>query len=171
MTDLSKRQQADLEDFDRNLFEHLKSAIQRGDVLVLTEFDHLNKRGAPSFSSFDNILPLLASVLLATGVLFINLLAGVAALVGAALFYTFAIRPWIAYRLNLRTRDLLLTDLQSWRRVWAYGGVVIMLAGKQRVGCKAPAADWRGLARLFVPESKAGFKPSGSSLMPTNITD
>lgn len=56
-TEVSKRLIADREEIDMMLFDRLGTAINGGVVPIHTNFDHLNRGGAPAFSLTDTVLP------------------------------------------------------------------------------------------------------------------
>lgn len=137
---------------DQELHHRLVTAHDNGQVVIFTNFEHLNRGGSPVFSVFDNVGPLLFMILGSVALLFTSLLVGVGTLLASALFYIFAVRPWIARRLRERTVDQMLSGLPAWRRLWRFGGVVVALTSNPRIGCAAPHSDWRSLARKFVAD-------------------
>ncbi|MGB0695693.1 MAG: hypothetical protein ACPGOY_08585 [Rhodospirillaceae bacterium] len=141
----------------------MRSAHQSGRIQIFTHFNHLNRGGSPVFSVADNVAPLLVLLLIGVGLLFISFLAGLLTLLVGTLFYIFALRPWVASRLHNRTVKMMLLNPHNWQVIWQFGGVVVTLKENPRIGCTAPGADWRSLARHFVVERVGpGFGADGA---------
>lgn len=148
----SLRARAERDKRDQELHTRLCTAHDNGQIIIYTNFQHLNRGGSPVFSVFDNVGPLLMMILLGLAIMFYSMLAGVGALLIATLFYIYAVRPWIARRLRDRTVAVMLSNVYAWRALWRFGGVVVTLTSNPRIGCAAPESDWRSLARRFVAE-------------------
>ena len=68
---------------------------------------------------------------------------GVAAAVAGFLLYQFAARPMIARRLERRIHARGLTELDSWRKLWRFGGVILTDAASGET-CQGPDGRWMG---------------------------
>ncbi|GEO80878.1 hypothetical protein [Pararhodospirillum oryzae] len=169
MPNAVSRARLEREKHDIELHARLRTAHENGLVLVYTNFTHLNRGGSPVFSVADNVGPLLIMLLGSVAFLFVNVFVGLTALLGASLFYVFGVRPWIARRLRERTIRMMFTNIYHWRALWQFGGVIIALAANPRIGCPAPDADWRAIARKFVARAHGpGLGVAGGGL-PTRL--
>ncbi|WP_157879247.1 hypothetical protein [Pararhodospirillum photometricum] len=161
------RSRSEKEKRDIDLHARLRTAHDNGDIIIYTNFPHLNRGGSPVFSIGDNIGPLLVMIMGSVACMFINLIVGLAALVVATLFYAFGVRPWIARRLRERTIRLMLANVNNWRILWRFGGIIVALASNPRIGCAAPDSDWRAIARKFVASAQGpGLGGRGQRLLP-----
>lgn len=159
---------------DRNAHLALQRAIRMGKVGVYTDFNQLNRKGSPVYDAWENVAGLLLPILAGLAVLFVGgLLPGTVALALAALLYVLSVRPYLAHRLNDRTRDMLTRDLATWRRLWRLPGIALVLTHYRNVGCVSPSDDWRRFVHENFPELAAddwggefGLGPQGPALQP-----
>jgi len=67
-------------------------------------------------------------------------------------------RPGIEKRLNARVRDRGLKEIEIWRRLWRFGGVI--LTGQDGVAIQGPGDSWMNLVRLTDTEEPSDRRPS-----------
>jgi hypothetical protein len=134
---------------DYRLHERLIEAYMADRIRIQMDFNRLNRAGSPVFNPWDNVVPLVALILLSLAVMPFDLVAGTLVLVGAMFVYAFLVRPWIAQRLRARTIENMLRNAHNWQVIWSVGGIVVTLTANPRVGVVAPAGDWRAFARQF----------------------
>ena len=80
---------------------------------------------------------------------FLGIWAGIAAALASALCYRTLGRAYIARRLDARIRENGLKSVESWRRLWRFGGVV--LTGPDGTPCRGPEGNWMALVRAADP--------------------
>ncbi len=80
---------------------------------------------------------------------FLGLWAGIAAGLVSALCYRTLGRAYIARRLEQRIRARGLTEVETWRRLWRFGGVI--LTGPDGAPCQGPDGNWMALVRQADP--------------------
>ena len=76
-------------------------------------------------------------------------IAGGAAVLAGILLYQTVIRARIIRRLERRIRDQGLTSVETWRRLWRFGGVILATPAGERL--QGPEGSWMVLVRSNPP--------------------
>lgn len=135
----------------------LKAAFADGRVQVLVDYERHNSGRSPVYNPYEHVVPMLLLVMFSlTLLIFKGVIAGTSALLVAALVYVFAVRPWVAKRIQHRVREAAVDNLHDWNVMWKLGGIAISLAANPRVGCVAPDGDWKTFVRGYVPDPQPG---------------
>jgi hypothetical protein len=72
---------------------------------------------------------------------------GIAAMAAAAVIYQTLGRAYMARRLERRIRERGLKETETWRRLWRFGGVILIPAEGGRAPCQGPDGNWMALVR------------------------
>lgn len=124
-----------------------------GKIKLITNFETLNKSGSPVFNPWDNVLPLLGLIFLGLAILlFQGVIMGTVALVIVVAIFVVMVRPWIAAKLQKRTAEYMLADVENWRRIWKIGGVAMIRSDRPSLGCVAPEGKWPAFTRDFLDD-------------------
>ena len=137
---------------DVMLQHRLRAACERGVVTIYTDPTRLNASGSPVFDPWENILPLLALLLVSMFLMLYTLIGGVVALLVMVGAYLFLVRPWIIERVRNRATRQMLVSVEYLDRIWAWGGVALTRADNPAIGAMAPSGSWRLFARRHLPE-------------------
>ena len=138
-----------------DLLRALAGLVEAGKVAVRLDFRRLNHMDSPVGVEAD-------SNIWAYGVLALTILAwwrggweiGVAvAVIGTIAYYTVG-RVYVRRRLDQRVTATALGDLDTWRKLWRFGGV--MLVPQDGEPCVAPDGNWMALVRSmsFTPSAR-----------------
>lgn len=155
---------------EENRFRLLKNAFNAGEIKVLVDSRCHNTAHSPAYSSGENIGPVLGLVVLSLAVLVLKGVAfGTLMLVLSTLIYAFALKPWIASRVEERVVITLMDNLHDFKLLWSFGGVALSLTNQPGTGCAAPIGDWRQFVRnnITAPESIAKPTFEENPLSPT----
>lgn len=128
------------------LLRALAGLVGTGKVTVRLDFGRLNHMDSPVGVEAD-------SNIWAYGVLAVTILAwwrggweiGLAvAVIGTIAYYTVG-RAYVRRRLERRVTAAALGDLDTWRKLWRFGGVTLVPQGGEP--CVAPDGNWMALVR------------------------
>lgn len=139
-------------DKDQYLHNALRVAWLAKRLTIHVDFAALNHSGSPVYSAVDNVVPLI--VMLTAGfamMLWAGVIEGMTAMTLAVLVQIFGVRLWVANRLTRRVIDEMLVNAQTWQAMWNTGAVAMTLKDVPDAGCHAPAGDWRGFAKRYLP--------------------
>ena len=143
---------------DDAAFVRLKTAHHVHAITLHVNASRLNRPGSPVFDPWENIVPLLAMILLSLTFMFAaNEIAGVALLVLSVVAYLVIIRPWILQRVQNRTREVAMISLRNWTILWKTGAISFSLNHKN-ASCRSPSDDWQS----FVTEHLAIETPDAA---------
>lgn len=141
---------------DEQLHEQLRSAILAGQVEIHTDQRMLDFQGSPVHSPWDHLVPLMALMFVALGILlFAGVAVGIVAMTLGVFAHVYGVKYLIAWRIRQRASAYMLASTAHWQQLWHLGGIVILLKGTREY-CMAPHGDWRKFARRNLPEEGEG---------------
>ena len=155
---------------DRTLYTSLVHAQNSKLLTIAVDARRLNYPGSPVWQGYENVAPLIALFGISIIILFVNMLAGIAATVLSVPIYLTLVRPWIFLRVQKRALDSALLNLHNWELLWRKGGLTVT-NGARRKRCQSPSGDWRSFVRDNLPiveveASAAHFGETTRSDMP-----
>lgn len=132
------------------IFQGLQRALVEGKARIQINFKLLNRSGSPFFNPWENILPLLAILVISLTVMFIEGL-GIGTIVLALLSVVYALlMPFLLKPVMLnRVVKRIIPRIERFLLAWRYGGIVIVLTADQRFYCIAPYGDWRQFTKGY----------------------
>ena len=138
---------------DRALYARLVESYQADRISVFVDFDRLNHPRSPIWNPWENVVPLLLTLVASITIMFtIDLLLGTAVMVLGVFLYLFIIRPWISQRVYRRALEAAMDNLHNWNILWKQGGLVITLNYMNKTRCVSPDGDWRAFVTRYLPE-------------------
>jgi len=137
---------------DRELFASIVKAYKANTIAISVDAARLNRPNSPVWDPVENVLPLLAILVISVASMFVlNVLAGVAILLLGALAYSSLVRPILAQRVSGRTITAATENVHNWDLLWKKGGLSIMLTGTKSSRVTFPH-DWRDFAVRCLPQ-------------------
>jgi hypothetical protein len=132
---------------ERELLNKLKGLVDSGKVILTVDRRKLSSLDFPLGSEVDgNIwvygMALACVVLWWRAGMWFGIAAGVASL---ALYQTLG-KAYIARRLDRRIRERGLQEMDTWRALWRFGGVILTPA-EGGAPCQGPQGSWFAIAR------------------------
>jgi hypothetical protein len=131
---------------ERALLAQLDRMVQSGQVRMTIDRRKLSHLDFPMSSEADgniwvySLVPLTALVWWQIGSW-----AGLASAAASFALYQTAGRAYVARRLDRRIRERGIKDMEAWRALWRFGGVILTPAdGKP---CQGPEGNWHAIAR------------------------
>lgn len=138
----------------------LQHGVSSGRIKIFTDFRVFNQGRSPTYSPWDNVLPLLILVLVSLALLVLEgIIVGVLSLVLAVVLYAFFIRLWVMQRLSERTRQAMMLNLHNWELLWNMGGVLLSNESGGQI-CQAPG-DWHGFVRTCLADIAEALRGDG----------
>ena len=135
-------------DEDRELLDRLRRAVAAGDVRLELDLKHLSHIHSPVGSEAEANLFLYPGIVLA-GLAWWQLdwrFAVGIAVVTIAVYLTLG-RVWSRRRLHARVHAKALGDLARWRKLWKWGGIVLVRESAEGpVRCAGPQQSWHKFA-------------------------
>jgi hypothetical protein len=132
---------------DQQIHDRLCQAVQTGVVEIHTDQRMLDFQGSPVHSPWDHLLPLLALMFVALGILlFAGVAVGIVAMTMGVFAHVYGVKYLIAWRIRSRATAYMLASPAHWHQLWHLGGIVIVLKGTSEF-CMAPKGDWRKFVR------------------------
>ena len=131
-------------DEDRPLLARLRAVCARGEVHLELDFARLAHIHSPvGRETDDNLILYPAIVLTGAAWWYFGWPFGFGVAAAALAFYLSFGRRRKRLRVERRVREEALGDLALWRKLWQWGGVVLVRTGAEGpVTCRAPEQSW-----------------------------
>lgn len=138
---------------DQLIFQGLQRAIVEKKAFIKINVRQLNKIGSPVFNPWENVLPMLISVILAIATMYIvSLTMGTLMLVVLCLIdvvmMPVILEPVITNRLVRR----IVPKIEKFLVAWYYGGFKIVLQAEPSYFCTSKIEDWREFTTEYFPD-------------------
>ena len=132
---------------EREMLTRLDQLVQAGTLRLTVDRSKLSHMDFPLGLEADGNI-WVYGMMAATAVIWWRLgsWAGLAAAIVSFLAYQTLGKAYVARRLDRRIRDKALKDVDSWRALWRFGGVILTPA-TGGPPCQGPAGSWIGLVR------------------------
>jgi hypothetical protein len=129
------------------LLRGLRGLIDSGAVRLELDLGKLDQMDSPVAVEADSNIWVYGAIPLCALVFWqLGLWPGLASIAaGLALYFT-AGRAYVRRRLAARVRERALRDSELWRRLWRFGGVMLIDVG-DGTRCAAPDGNWMALVR------------------------
>lgn len=127
----------------------LDRAITQGLVILTLDRRKLSSADFPlSLESESNIWVYPLLVLIGIVAYYTGLYGGLAAFIAAFFLFQRVARPWIARRIETRIRARALKEIEIWRKLWRFGGVILTRADTGQT-VQGPDGHWTVLIRTL----------------------
>ncbi len=143
---------------DAALLILLDRAITEGRITLALDRRKLSSADFPlSLESESNlwVYPLL--ILVGIAAYYGGIYGGLAGFIGAFFLFQRVARPWIARRIETRIRSRALKEIETWRKLWRFGGVILTRTDTGET-VQGPDGHWTVLIRTLSQD--AGASPS-----------
>lgn len=149
---------------DLLIFQGFQRAVVEKKALIKVNFKHLNRFKSPFFNPWENVLPLLAVLMISLGLMiFDSLVVGTAVLLVFAIGFAFLMPYFLEPFMHNRVVNRIVPRIEKFLIAWRYGGITIVLAADPHYTCKAPYGDWRHFIETYfsdlIPEDMEAQKP------------
>ena len=138
---------------EAELFRRLASSIETGEVVLSVDRSKLDNIDFPLGIEADGNHWAFPLLFIAGGIWwYFGLIPGLVAMATAFAIYQTAGRRYVAHRLRRRILDTGLADLDTWRKLWRFGGV-ILTAPRIDARFQGPTMQWAELVRALEADS------------------
>ena len=129
---------------DELTFAALTKALDEKKLQLYLLSSQINRPGSPVYNPWEVLLPILVPVLLGLMmILVIGPILGLILMIGLILISNQIIKKKVEHKLLSRTQAFMVSSLENFEKVWAFGGVVLVNPENKNVGCVAPEGEWR----------------------------
>lgn len=131
-------------------FLALQKALTSGAASVRIDFRRLNRHNSPFFNPWENVLPLVAVMLISFGLMFTdNLIIGVCVLVLLVALYVIVMPYILAPVMRARVLKRIVPRMEKFLIAWHYGGIALVLNADPSVECRAPLGNWEKFVKDY----------------------
>ena len=128
------------------LMRMLRALIASGALVLDLDFKRLDHMDCPVAVAADSNVWIYAGVALCLLAFSLGgLWIGAATSVACLILYVTVGRAYVHRRLRRRVDEQALSDSETWRKLWRFGGVALVAADRTR--CAAPDGNWMALVR------------------------
>ena len=131
-------------------FLALQKALTNGAAFVRIDFRRLNRHNSPFFNPWENVLPLVAVMLISFGLMFTdNLIIGVCVLVLLVALYVILMPYILTPVMRARVVKRIVPRMEKFLIAWRYGGIALVLNADPSVECCAPLGNWEKFVKDY----------------------
>lgn len=131
-------------------FLALQKALTNGAASVRIDFRRLNRHNSPFFNPWENVLPLVAVMLISFGLMFTdNLIIGVCVLVLLVALYVILMPYILTPVMRARVVKRIVPRMEKFLIAWRYGGIALVLNADPSVECRAPLGNWEKFVKDY----------------------
>ncbi len=131
-------------------FLALQKALTNGAAFVRIDFRRLNRHNSPFFNPWENVLPLVAVMLISFGLMFTdNLIIGVCVLVLLIALYVILMPYILTPVMRARVVKRIVPRMEKFLIAWRYGGIALVLNADPSVECRAPLGNWEKFVKDY----------------------
>lgn len=131
-------------------FLALQKALTSGAAFVRIDFRRLNRHNSPFFNPWENVLPLVAVMLISFGLMFTdNLIIGVCVLVLLVALYVILMPYILTPVMRARVVKRIVPRMEKFLIAWRYGGIALVLNADPSVECRAPLGNWEKFVKDY----------------------
>lgn len=131
-------------------FLALQKALTNGAAFVRIDFRRLNRHNSPFFNPWENVLPLVAIMLISFGLMFTeNLIIGVCVLVLLVALYVILMPYILTPVMRARVVKRIVPRMEKFLIAWRYGGIALVLNADPSVECRAPLGNWEKFVKDY----------------------
>lgn len=131
-------------------FLALQKALTNGAAFVRIDFRRLNRHNSPFFNPWENVLPLVAVMLISFGLMFTdNLIIGVCVLVLLVALYVILMPYILTPVMRARVVKRIVPRMEKFLIAWRYGGIALVLNADPSVECRAPLGNWEKFVKDY----------------------
>ena len=131
-------------------FLALQRALTNGAAFVRIDFRRLNRHNSPFFNPWENVLPLVAVMLISFGLMFTdNLIIGVCVLVLLVALYVILMPYILTPVMRARVVKRIVPRMEKFLIAWRYGGIALVLNADPSVECRAPLGNWEKFVKDY----------------------
>jgi hypothetical protein len=132
---------------ERELLAKLEAMVQSGKLILTVDRSKLSSLDFPLSSEVDGNLWVYGMAAASALVWWrVGMWFGIGAGVASLLLYQTLGKAYIARRLDRRIRERGLKEMDTWRALWRFGGVILTPAAGG-TPCQGPQGSWFALAR------------------------
>jgi hypothetical protein len=141
------------------LFRALRGLLSRGALRLELDLARLDQIDSPVAVEADSNIWVYGAIAICAVAFWLGgFYPGIAAIaVSLAVYFTVA-RRYVRRRLLRRVNERALGDIETWRRLWRFGGVTLVAAasgGESEGRCAAPQGNWMALVRRLATADPA----------------
>jgi hypothetical protein len=128
------------------LMRLLRARIDGGTLRLELDFKRLDHMDCPVAVEADSNVWIYAGIVLCAPAFWLGgMPVGAAAVAACLILYVTAGRAYVRRRLRRRVDERALSDSETWRKLWRFGGVALVAGDGTR--CVAPDDNWMALVR------------------------
>ena len=132
---------------ERELLAKLKGLVDSGKVILTVDRSKLSSLDFPLGSEVDGNIWVYAMALVSVAIWWrTGMWFGIAAGVTSLILYQTLGKAYVARRLDRRIRERGLQEMDTWRALWRFGGVILTPA-EGGAPCQGPQGSWFTVAR------------------------
>jgi hypothetical protein len=129
---------------DMLIFKALQKAIKEEKLNVCLILSRVNVPGSPIYNPWECLLPILCPILLGLILVWaVGILFGLTIMIVGIILSANLIKKKLEMRLIQRAKAELIKDYNSFCNLWKFGGLVLVKAEDNKMGCIAPEGDWK----------------------------
>lgn len=129
---------------ERLIYKAFKKAITERLLYIYLDTQKLNQPGCPIYNPWENLLPLLISIIVGLYlIIYQNIFIGLAFIIGMVIIHILGFKRLIGKLLLNRAKKYMLRDFECCEKLWNFGGLVLATAANRKIGCIAPDDDWK----------------------------
>ena len=135
---------------DLFIFQGLQRALSEKKAYVKVNFKKLNKFKSPFFNPWENILPLMAILVLSIFLMIAdNLIIGMAVLMVSCIAYAFLMPYFLEPFMQNRVTKRIVPRIEKFLVAWRYGGITLVVTADPRFSCQAPLGNWQQFTEMY----------------------
>lgn len=134
-------------------FQALQQALTEEKAFIRIDFKRLNRYNSPFFNPWENLLPLIAIVLISFAIMFTdNLIIGLSVLVFLIFLYIILLPFILTPIMHARVLKRIVPRMEKFLVAWYYGGISLVLNADSSIVCKAPLGNWEAFVQEYFPD-------------------
>ena len=149
---------------DMLIFKALQRAIAEDKIHICLINSKINIPGSPIYNPWENLLPILAPVLIGLILIWVaGILTGIILMTIGVFLTSNLIRKKIEQRLLARALQTITSDYGSCCELWDFGGLVLVKSDDKQKGCISPESDWREFVVRYFSDLMVDKKASADT--------
>lgn len=149
---------------DMLIFKALQRAIAEDKIHICLINSKINIPGSPIYNPWENLLPILAPVLVGLILIWVaGILTGIILMTIGVFLTSNLIRKKIEQRLLARALQTITSDYGSCCELWNFGGLVLVKSDDKQKGCISPESDWREFVVRYFSDLMVDKKASADT--------
>lgn len=126
------------------VYKALQKAVEQDKLRIYLDYGKVNRPQSPVYEPWECLLPVLVPVLIGLGLIVsVGVIFGLLFIAGMIVVYSVYFKKKLYRRLIERTKAYLVYSLENCKKLWNWGGIVLVNADNKKIGCVAPEGDWK----------------------------